>query len=179
MLGAASGETISQWNFNTTGLQAAPYNSPAPTIGAGTATALGMTNSYNGSAIRPVATLPLASRDRRLGFFGRHRGGSAAAGNNGWATTRRGTQYTQGIELDASTAGYQNIQFSFDWYCTAQGIRDLQFQYNTNVSNSAGWTNFGGTSPTGTYLAASNDFYNPSSPPGTITVDLSSISRGE
>ena len=92
---------------------------------------------------------------------------------NGWTTAA--PEYTQGIELDASTAGYQNIQFSFDWYSTAQGIRDLQFQYNTNISNSAGWTNFGGTSPN-TYLAGAKDFYNPSSPPGTITVDLSSIS---
>jgi hypothetical protein len=52
----------------------------------------------------------------------------------------------------------------------------LQFQYNPNISNTAGWTNFGGTSPTGTYIAVSNDWYNA---PGTnspmITIDLSTI----
>ncbi len=97
------------------------------------------------------------------------------APNNGWATHAAGApQYSQGIEMDISTAGYANIQFSFDWYSTTQGIRDLQFQYNTNTSNSAGWTNFGGTSPTGTYIATPNDFYNaPGSP--SINVNLSSI----
>ena len=88
--------------------------------------------------------------------------------------------------VDTSTAGFQNIGFSFDWYSTTQGIRDLQFQYNLNVSNSSGWTNFGGTSATGTYLATPNDYYNAASPgsatgptsPTTpmISIDLSSIS---
>jgi hypothetical protein len=93
-------------------------------------------------------------------------------GNNGWSNSA--AEYTQGVELDVSTLGFSSISFSFDWYTTTQGIRDLQFQYNTNINNSAGWTNFGGTSATGTYIAASNDFYNaPGSP--AITVNLSSI----
>ena len=46
--GQASAATITQWNFNTIGVQAAPYNTPAPTTGSGTLVTLGMTNSYNG-----------------------------------------------------------------------------------------------------------------------------------
>ena len=100
--------------------------------------------------------------------------GTAASGSftNGWATNA--PQDSQGLELDVSTAGYANVQFSFDWYSTTAGVRDLQFQYNTNKSNANGWTNFGGTSPTGTYIATGNDFFNaPGSP--TITVNLGSI----
>ncbi|MGZ3432240.1 MAG: hypothetical protein ACXWN0_11170 [Isosphaeraceae bacterium] len=37
-------DTISQWNFST--VKAAPYNSPAPDVGTGVATVLGMDNNY-------------------------------------------------------------------------------------------------------------------------------------
>ena len=132
-----------------------------------------MTNAYNGGNTASNDVL-LTAGTANPGFSEntwRIRGTS----HNGWATHAAGAaQYTQGLEADASTVGYQNIQFSFDWYSTTQGIRDLQFQYNLNSGNAGGWTNFGGTSPTGTYIATSNDYYNaPGSP--TITVDLSSI----
>jgi hypothetical protein len=178
----ASAVTITKWDFGVTGIQAAPYNSPAPTTGTGTAITLGMTNTYNGT---PPTTGNTTNDDvlnvpgTTVPGFNENMWRIRGAPNNGWATHAAGApQYSQGIELDASTAGYQNIQFSFDWYCTAQGIRDLQFQYNTNTGNAAGWTNFGGTSPTGTYLASGipgGDFYNPGTPPGTISLDLSSI----
>jgi hypothetical protein len=171
---AGWGQTvITQWNFNTIGAQAAPYNSPPPSTGAGTATMLGMTNTYNGgnTASGDVLTTAGTANAAFVENTWRIRG----TGHNGWATAAAGAaQYTQGMELDASTAGFSGIKFSFDWYSTTQGIRDLQFQYNTNVNNSGGWTNFGGTSPTGTYIATSNDYYNaPGSP--TITVDLSAV----
>jgi hypothetical protein len=174
---SASADTITKWDFGVTGIQAAPYNSPAPTTGTGTAITLGMDNAYNlgNTASDDVLNVPGTTTPAFNENMWRVRG----ATHNGWATHAAGApQYSQGIELDASTAGFQNIQFSFDWYSTAQGIRDLQFQYNTNTANAAGWTNFGGTSPTGTYLAsgiAGGDFYNPTSPPGTISLDLSSI----
>jgi hypothetical protein len=165
--------TITEWNFNTIGVKPAPYNSPAPTTGTGTAIILGMNNSYNGGNTANADIL-LTAGTADPSFTEdtwRIRGTS----HNGWATHAAGAaQYTQGIELDTSTVGYTGIKFSFDWYSTTQGIRDLQFQYNLNTANSSGWTNFGGTSPTGTYIAVSNDFYNaPGSP--TITVDLSGI----
>ena len=40
----AQADTISQWNFST--VEAAPYNSPAPDVGTGVATVLGMDNNY-------------------------------------------------------------------------------------------------------------------------------------
>jgi hypothetical protein len=175
--GASAQAVITQWNFNTIGTQAAPYNSPPPSTGAGTATMLGMTNTYNGGntasgdvlSTSGTATPSFSENTWRI------RGAQTPTGHNGWATNAAGAaQYTQGVELDASTVGFGNISFSFDWYSTTQGIRDLQFQYNTNINNTAGWTNFGGTSPTGTYIATSNDYYNaPGSP--TIAVNLSSI----
>jgi hypothetical protein len=173
----ASATTITKWDFNAIGLQAAPYNTPAPTTGAGSAKGLGMTNAYNGGNTESDDVL-LTAGTANPAFnenTWRIRGAQTPTGHNGWATAAAGAaQYSQGLEADASTAGYKNIQFSFDWFSTTQGIRDLQFQYNLNTGNAAGWTNFGGTSPTGTYVATSNDYYNaPASP--TITVDLSSI----
>lgn len=40
--------TISQWNFGT--VESAPYNSPTPDVGSGTASVLGMTNNYTFSS---------------------------------------------------------------------------------------------------------------------------------
>jgi PEP-CTERM motif len=182
---AASADVITKWDFNVTGAQSAPYNSPAPTTGTGTAITLGMTNNVNGGNTTSDDVLNVVGTTTPS--FNENMWRIRGTTHNGWYThaaavaagdTNAEQQYSQGIELDASTAGFSNIQFSFDWYCTAQGIRDLQFQYNTNVANPAGWTNFGGTSPTGTYVGSGipgGDFYNPTSPPGTIAVDLSSI----
>ena len=44
----AQADTISQWNFST--VEAAPYNSPAPDVGTGVATVLGMDNNYTFSS---------------------------------------------------------------------------------------------------------------------------------
>jgi PEP-CTERM motif len=182
--GYVRGAIITQWHFTSTA--SAPDNSPSPTTGSGTAITLGMDNSYNGLTSTAADDIHSTEGTATTSFSEdtwRVRGGSPG-NSNGWAIYDNGKgapEYSQGIELDASTAGYQNISFSFDWYSTTQGIRDLQFQYNLNKSNPAGWTNFGGTSPTGTYIAVSNDWYtadgtgaNPSTP--MITVDLSSLS---
>jgi hypothetical protein len=164
---------IAKWDFNTIGTQGPPYNSPPPTTGTGVATMLGMTNGYNGGNTASGDALLTAGTANPA--FSENTWRIRGTANNGWATHQAGAaQYTQGIELDTSTVGFTGIRFSFDWYSTTQGIRDLQFQYNTNGNNAAGWTNFGGTSPTGTYTATSNDYYNaPGSP--TITIDLSSV----
>lgn len=169
---AQAQSTIAQWSFSAA--IAAPYNSPAPTVGTGTAITLGMDNTYNGGNTADDDVLLTAGvvNTRFSEYTWRIRG----TPNNGWALFGGGTgapEYTQGIELDVSTVGYQNITFSFDWYSTAQGIRDLQFQYNLNVNGGGGWQNFGGTSPTGTYLAVPNDYFAPDSP--TITINLSTI----
>ncbi len=173
---AASASIISQWNFNTIGVQSASFNSPSPSTGSGTATTLGMTNAFNGG--NTAADDVLATAGTLNSAFSENAWRIRGTGHNGWATAAAGaTQFTQGLELDTSTVGFSNIQFAFDWYSTTQGIRDLQFQYNTNINNAARWTNFGGTTSAHTFLAVSNDWYNA---PGTntpmINVDLSSIS---
>jgi hypothetical protein len=134
-----------------------------------------MTNSYNGgnTASDDILSTPGLANPAFVETAWRIRG----TAHNGWATHAAGApQYSQGIELDASTVGFQSIQFAFDWFSTNQAIRDMQFQYNTDVTNAAGWTNFGGTSPTGTYVTVPGDWYNS---PGTttpmISIDLSSI----
>jgi hypothetical protein len=167
----ASATTISEWNFNTVGVQAAPYNTVAATTGSGTALSVGMTNSFNGgntASCDILSTSGTANPALTENTF-RIRGAQTPTGHNGWATHAAGAaQYSQGIEFDTSSAGYSAVSFAFDWYSTTQGIRDLQFQYSTNGTT---WINYGGTSPTGTYIATSNDWYNaPGSP--TITVAL-------
>jgi hypothetical protein len=136
--------TIAKWAF--TQIVGPPYNTPTPTSQVGTANAsatqLGMTNNYTNLA----GTGSTASCDvtgttgdpnpAASGFAWRVRGST----NNGWADAA--PQWTQGAEFDTSTVGYTNITFSFDWFSTTQGIRDLQLQYTLDGST---WTNWTGT----------------------------------
>ena len=132
-------------------------NSPAPSIGTGTATPLGMTNNYTFSTT-PTATVGSnagaditsteGSTDPNSDFNSnswRVRGLNNASGpagtGNGWNTAA--PQYSQGVEFDVPTTGQHHVVFQYDWYVTAQGFRDLQAQYNLNIHNSSGWTNVG------------------------------------
>jgi len=145
VVGPASAQTdIARWSF--TAVEAAPYNTPPAStdLTSASATQLGMTNGYNGGNTASCDVLNVGGNPDPLGV---------AAGNNAWrirGTTNNGwalaaPQYTQGAEFDVSTVGFSGILLSFDFYCTTQGIRDLQVQYNTNTANSAGWTNFQGS----------------------------------
>jgi len=150
----ASAQTnIARWNFTST--VAAPYNSPTATTDLTSAflTQLGMTNNYTNSAgivgSQASCDVLLTGGDVNplsTGYTWRVRGNgnlaSGAAGGNGWSLSA--PQYTQGLEMDVSTTGYSNIIVSFDVFSTTQGIADLQVQYNANIGNSAGWTNFQG-----------------------------------
>jgi hypothetical protein len=181
MLGQAYGTVITQWDFNS--VVAAPDNSPAPTTGSGAAVSLGMTNGYTYTSGSKTGTGSVTSDDilsspgvanpsfvedtwRIRGASGAGSTGTASV-INGWNTAA--PEYTQGAEFDVSTVGYQDITVGFDWYCTTQGVRDLQEQYNLNISNPSGWTNI--NSP---QVAVANDFDATSSP--TNTIDLSAIS---
>ena len=155
--------TFTAWNFSA--VQAAPISTLPATTGTGTLNLIGFTTSApSGDVVSTAGTATPTFSEYLL----RVRNASG-----GWSLGA--PQYSQGLELDASTVGFQNIDFSFDWYSTTQGVRDLQFQYNLNTANSAGWVNFGGASPTGTYIATPNDYYNAANPPGNISIDLSSI----
>jgi hypothetical protein len=170
---------ITQWNFNA--IVAAPDNSPAPTTGVGTATPLGMTNSYTYTSGYPGgATLGTGSvttcdilqsagvaNPAIMDFTWRVRGaagaGTTGSANNGW--NQSAPQYSQGAEFDASTAGYSNIKVSYNWYSTTHGVRDLQEQYTLDGST---WNNINGLQ-----LATGNDYQSGTVP--NLTMDFSGI----
>jgi hypothetical protein len=157
----ATGTVLAAWAFPS--VVAAPDNSPAATSGTQAATAvansLGMTNTY--SYASTTATNSVTSDDITsvagtspavTENVWRVRGAYVATGTapnigsptnsknvNGW--NLNAPQYSQGVEFDLSTVGYQSIQASYDWESTAQGVKNLQEQYNLNTANSAGWTN--------------------------------------
>lgn len=144
-------ETITRWDFNNYPSSGAATNSPLPSIGSGTATSLGMTNSYSyvtgshtyvGSVTADDLTNTTGGTDPNpLALAWRIRGTSGDNGpntGNGWNTAA--PQYTQGAQFMVSTVGYYNIVFQYDWYTTAQGVRNLQAQYTTDGST---WTNVG------------------------------------
>ncbi len=164
---------IAAWTFPA--IVAAPDNSPAPTVGnpSATATTLGMTNTLtNGNGTGNTASDDVLTTSGTADTsFTENTWRIRGTPNNGWAQSA--PQYSQGIELDTSTVGYSNIVFAFDWYSTTQGVRDLQVQYNTG----SGWVNYQGPSPTGTFVATSNDYYNSGLSPvnPTITINLTNV----
>jgi hypothetical protein len=177
----ASANLISQWNFNT--VTAAPYNSPAPDIGSGVASVLGMDNNYvfsSGNTITGTGTFVpgtviatgstasaeiLATPGDPNGFANawRIRGPATNAGpgtGNGWNLAA--PEYSQGVQFFTSTVGYTSVGFHFDWFTTTQGVKNLQAQYTVNGTT---WMNFNNP-----LVAVSNGFY-----AGTINLDFSTI----
>jgi hypothetical protein len=152
---ASAGSDIARWNF--TAVIAAPDNTPTATTDLTSAflTQLGMTNGYTNSAgvVGSQASCDVLqtggdpNSPPSTGYTWRVRGNgnlaSGAAGGNGWSLSA--PQYTQGLEMDVSTVGFSSIDIGFDVFSTNQGVADLQVQYNTNINNSAGWTNFKGS----------------------------------
>jgi hypothetical protein len=142
---AANASVITDWNFGTL-VAVAPDNTPAPTTGSGSATSLGMTNTYTetGGGGNVSTTYDDITKDTNSTIGNedvwRIRGAGSTPGN-GWSINA--PQYTQGAEFDVSTAGFSSILLSFNWASTAQGIANLQVQYNTNINNASGWTNVG------------------------------------
>lgn len=176
----AGASTIAQWNFST--VTAAPDNSPAPDVGAGVASVLGMDNNYTfsgnntitgtgtftftgPSSVGSVAFADITATPGDPNGFAnawRVRGPSNNLGDpqgNGWAL--QAPQYTQGAQFSTSTVGYTKIMFHFDWFTTTQGVKNLQEQYTLNGTT---WINI--NSP---LTAVSNDFFAPT------TIDFSSI----
>lgn len=142
-------ETITRWDFHNYAGATSPVDSPTPSIGAGTATALGMTNNYpiggttfTGSVNTDDLLVTAGGTDpSSTALAWRIRGSGQDTANNkgnGWNTAA--PQYSQGVQFLVNTVGYYNIVFQYDWYTTAQGVRDLQAQYTTDGST---WTNVG------------------------------------
>jgi hypothetical protein len=147
MAGAASAQAqstsvITAWNFDN--LQPAVNNSPAPSTGSGTASSLGMTNSFTNSlgVVGSVTTDDVlagssGSNEWRVRGAGSNKG---AGTGDGWSLSA--PQFSQGVEFDASTAGFNgDIRFSTSWFTTNQGIANLQEQYTVDGSH---WINLGG-----------------------------------
>jgi hypothetical protein len=166
---------IAQWEMELAG---GTNNHPTPNIGTGIASALGMTNAYAGPTVGCTGAgcqyTGSTNSDDLTGTNGgtdpnlsalawRVRGTTKLTGGSsgpGWNT--QAPEDTQGVEFAVSTVGFSNIVVQFDWYTTAQIVRDLQTQYTTDGST---WTNIGPI-----YVApAGGGFY-----PG-ITINFSGI----
>lgn len=128
--------TITAWNFENDAI--AVNNSPAPSTGSGTASSIGMSlfptpnvgvttddvlvGKSSDTGANGVANLTQTWRVRgQAGSSGAANGWSSAAGIG-----------TQGAVFSASTAGFNNITVSFDWYATTQGEANLQLEYTTD-----------------------------------------------
>jgi hypothetical protein len=131
-----------------------------------------MTNSYTYASNGPgavtsddIVSTPGTAHPSFAEDTWRIRGASTG---NGWNLSA--PEYTQGVEFDVSTLGFQNISVSFDWYSTTQGVRDLQEQYNLNIGNTSTWINIGAP-----LVATSNDYYGGVAAGPTNTINFFSI----
>jgi hypothetical protein len=173
------------------GVQSAPYNNPTADTNAssgvlyntaynssdGTLSSLGFNDPNFPSVTADDVTLSPGTVDPNYtANTWRIRGGTSATAPgspaNGWDYLA--PQYSQGAEIDINTTGLQDVYVGFQWYTTAQGVRDLQEQYNTNINNPNGWTNIN------PLLVAPNggDFYgatNATTPPTGALIDLTGI----
>jgi hypothetical protein len=145
IVGAQQGhaQVITQWNFENQPVTGAPpyNNSPTPSTGTGTATVLGMTNTYgtpNASVtasdiVQGVTGDTGTNGVADLGQVWRIRGQNASTGAaNGWSS--KAPIGTQGAQFSVSTAGVTSgpVVVSFDWYATNQGEANLEFLYTTD-----------------------------------------------
>jgi hypothetical protein len=122
-------DNIADWAFDSLGPIPPPYNNPPATIGYGSASMLGMNNTYNGTFSTNAADV-IAQGGASTGsgsLCWRIRG----APGNGWST--QAPIGTQGTEYDASTAGYSNIVVTFDIYFTTQAEAKMCVLYTTNA----------------------------------------------
>jgi uncharacterized protein (TIGR03437 family) len=133
----AQTKVIAGWTFENDAI--AVNNSPAPSTGAGAANSIGMA-TYATPSIGVTTDDVLVGATGDTGVNGvadltqiwRVRAQASAGGGaaNGWSSLA--PIGTQGAMFAASTAGYNNITVSFDWYTTNQGEANLQLQYSTD-----------------------------------------------
>jgi len=172
-LSAAEAQTtLTGWTFdnNAIGLNA----SPAPSAGVGTASAIGL-----GSSSNPDILSLSGSSTPSLPYSWRIQG---TGGNIGWSTAA--VIGSQGVQFAGNTAGYYQVQVSFDVYATADAEANLLVQYTTEgtiwhnatiTSVGSGGTINNNSNPTnslvvGSYLTLSSGWNN------QVVVNLSGIS---
>jgi hypothetical protein len=127
---------ITAWDFENDAV--ATNNSPAPSVGAGTASSIGM-DLYPTPNVGVTTDDVLVGKNSDTGantvantthtWRVRAQAGSNGAAN-GWSSLA--PIGTQGAVYAASTAGYNAINVSFDWYATTQGEANLQLEYTTD-----------------------------------------------
>lgn len=123
---SASGRSIiTQWNFNTT---IGVNNTPAPSIGTGSATPVGMTNNANNADILVAGGTPTSSDTALPNNAWRVRGSVS----NGWSGTQ---QLFSGARFNAPTTGFFDITVSFDILPTDGSPRHAQMQYTLDGTN--------------------------------------------
>jgi len=140
--GAMSAEAtvITDWDFGPVAATS-PDNTPAPTSGTGSATSLGMTNTYDSISSTTADDIVKDTSSAQVNNDVWRIRGTGSGSANGWSTAA--PQYSQGAQFNVSTLGYTGVTLSFSWASTSNGIANMQVQYNTNVNNSAGWTDVG------------------------------------
>jgi hypothetical protein len=177
--GSAQASVIANWNYAGTTSKQISFGQAA-TVGSGTSASLGMTNAYtynggegpgaaDGSNFTSVTGATSGFAESTWKIVGNNNSSGAGAGKaDGW--NNAAPNYTQGAQYNASTAGYSNITVSFDWYCTTQGVANMQPEYTTDGTT---FTPFGTD-----LIAQSSDFYNASSGASSplYTLDLSGVS---
>ena len=132
MSGATAATTLTAWTFDN--LPIAANGSPAPSTGLGSASALGMGNSYNNTnSISNPDIQSLSGSSSGGPNSWRIRGkGAAPFGGNGWSTNA--PIGTQGSEFAGSTFGFYQVKVSFDVNATADAEANLLVQYTTDGS---------------------------------------------
>jgi len=134
--------TIAGWTFENDTI--AVNNTPSADTGSGTARSIGMdlyatpnVGVTTDDVVKGVSgdTGANGISDTTNVWRVRAQGGPTTPAN-GWSSAA--PIGTQGVEFDASTAGYSGITISFDWYASTQGEANLQLQYTTDGSN---WVN--------------------------------------
>jgi len=179
--GVKAATPLTAWTFDN--LAIGLNSSPQPSTGLGTATALGMSNSYNNTnSISNPDIQSLAGSSSGGANSWRIRGFSTINGSrgNGWSTNA--PIGTQGAQFTGSTVGYYKIKVSFDVNATADAEANLQVQYSTdgstwfnaNIASAASGviaTNTSSASTVnGTYIQLVSGWNN------QVTVDLSGLS---
>lgn len=139
---AQSDPVIAAWTFENDAV--AVNNNPASSTGVGTASSIGM-NLYPTPNVGVTTDDVLVGKSSDTGanlvadttqtWRVRAQAGASGAAN-GWSSAA--PIGTQGAVFAASTAGYNNINISFDWYTTTQGEANLQAEYTTDGIN---WIN--------------------------------------
>jgi hypothetical protein len=127
---ASQAQVIAGWDFDAGGTVAAPDNTPAATSGSGTASVLGMNNTYNSTTSTADAdVLASAGASTGSGSYGWRVRGTPG---NGWSS--QAPIASQGAEFTPATgsSGYNSITVSVDIDTTAQAEGRLAIEYTLN-----------------------------------------------